>query len=70
MSVSVLILESSPLYESAVFKIFFYFDIFGKLPYIDNNTAYVLTSLHMLLICNLKRFEKIWDIIDSKIFKV
>lgn len=60
----------SDFYKDILFDIYFYFDSFEEIVYIDKIVLYLLIIVHVSVLFNLKRFDKIWDIIDEKFFKV
>ena len=69
-TISILILVNLNAYEEIIFEILLYFDIIGKINYINSEIIYALTIIHILVFINLKKFENIWDIIDKKLFRI
>jgi len=58
------------VYDEYCFEIFLYFDYVKENIYINSEIMYALVVLHLILLLNLKKFEKLWDIIDKKLFRI
>jgi hypothetical protein len=66
-SFAVLVIVDQEFYLDKVFQIYFYLDIFDKVIYIHSEIMYALVVTHLTLLANLKKFDKVWGIMDKKI---
>ena len=66
----VLVLINLNVYDEYLFEIYLYFDCVKKSIYINSEIMYVLIAIHFTLLMNLKKFEKLWAIIDKKLFRI
>ncbi len=55
-------------YDEYIFELLLYIDAIDRNIYINSEVMYALITLHILLLINLKKFEKFWAIIDKKLF--
>lgn len=62
-----LYLINSDVYKELLFEVHLYLDILERVVYIDSEVMYVLSTAHLLLLVNLKKFDIFWDIIDKKL---
>ena len=58
------------IYHEYIFELSLYLNIEHWSIYINSEVMYILTLLHLIVLINLKRFEKIWAIIDEKLFRI
>lgn len=66
----VLILVNLNLYDEYVFELYLYFDAVKYSIFVNSEVKYVLITLHLIVLINLKRFENFWAIIDKKLFRI
>ncbi len=64
-----LILINLDIYHEYIFELSLYLNIEHWSIYINSEVMYVLTLLHLVVLINLKRFEKFWAIIDKILFR-
>ncbi|EQB39970.1 hypothetical protein M947_02815 [Sulfurimonas hongkongensis] len=65
----VLFFINTQIYEEMVFESYLYFNATHLKIFIDNEVLYALLLLHVIVFINLKKFDKIWDIIDKFFFR-
>ena len=63
----VLFIINQNYYQELIFDWYLYLNIIDKMPYINSEVMYALSTLHLLVLIILKKFENFWDIIDKKL---
>jgi len=61
---------NTQIYEEMIFESYLYFNATHLRIYISSEVLYALLLLHIIVFTNLKKFEKIWAIINKKIFRI
>lgn len=61
----VVIFINSEIYEEIIFEIYLHFNATHLRIFVDSEVLYALLLLHLIVLINLKKFDKIWDIIES-----
>ena len=67
LSVMVVFIINLKIYDEAIFELLLYLNLLEDSIYVNSEVMYVLILLHYFFLLNLKKFEKFWDIIDSKL---
>jgi len=68
--VLVLIFTNTQIYEDMVFESYLYFNATHLRIFVNSEVLYALLLLHLIVFINLKKFEKIWAIMNKKIFRI
>ena len=55
--------------EEFYFEILLYMNLYEEKIHINSEVMYLLNTLHLSLLINLKKFDKFWVIIDKKLSK-
>jgi hypothetical protein len=55
------------IYDELLFELYLWLNILDRVPHINSEIIYALTTVHILFLINLKRFENFWAIIDKKL---
>lgn len=58
------------IYDEYIFEIYLYFDAVKGSIFVNSEVKYVLMTLHLIVLINLKKFENFWAIIDKKVFRI
>jgi len=58
------------IYDELTFELFLYFNVLDRLVYVNSETMYVLSAIHILVFLNLKKFENIWAIIEQNLSRI
>jgi hypothetical protein len=66
----IIILVNLNIYDEYLFELYLYFDAVDKNLHIQREVMYGLTTLHLLFLTNLKKFDNFWVIIDKKLFRI
>ncbi|MDD2449233.1 MAG: hypothetical protein PHS42_07330 [Sulfurimonas sp.] len=67
--VVVLIFINTQIYEELLFEIYLHFNVTHLRIFVDSEVLYALLALHLIVFINLKKFDKIWAIIDKFFFR-
>jgi len=65
----VFIIIDSNIYDKIIFEVSLTLNQFEQNVYMNGEVLYILVAVHLLLLLNLKKFDKFWVIIDEKLFK-
>lgn len=63
----IVLLVNLDSYDEFIFDFFLKFNLLSRTTYLNNELIYILTTLHTIILLNLKKFESFWDIIDEKL---
>ncbi|MFT7003825.1 MAG: hypothetical protein ACJAWW_001177 [Sulfurimonas sp.] len=69
MLIFLLSLINTDIYAEYSFELYLYLDALSWSLHINVAVMYALLIVHMLVLINLKQFEKFWAIIDKNLFR-
>ena len=64
-----LLFINTQIYEEMLFEIYLHFNATHLRIFVDSEVLYALLALHLIVFINLKKFDKIWAIIDKFFFR-
>lgn len=65
----VIAIINTQIYEEIVFEAYLHFNATHLRAYVSSEVFYALLTIHIIVLINLKKFEKIWAIMDKKLFR-
>ncbi|PHS58122.1 MAG: hypothetical protein COB17_03770 [Sulfurimonas sp.] len=65
--IMVVIFINQIYFKEMLFDFYLYLNIENKLPYINEKIMYILSIVHPLVLINLKKLDKFWDIMGKKL---